>query len=116
MRYISTRDPQNSADLSEAITRGLAPDGGLYIPEQFPGSDPTRAGEDLSLTAVGSWLLRPFFVGDRLAGELEEICAAAFDFPVPVEPLRDGTAVLELFHGPTAAFKDVGARFLAECL
>src|SRR5690606_40089039 len=102
--------------LSEAITRGIAPDGGLYVPERFPTIDPASAGGDLSLRAVGPWLLQPFFEGDRLAGEVEEICSVAFDFPVPEQPLRDDTSVLELFHGPTAAFKDVGARFLAECL
>ena len=116
MRYISTRDAGHTATASEAISRGLAPDGGLYIPEHFPEMDPAGVGEDLSLPVVGAWLLRPFFEGDRLAGELDEICATAFNFPVPVETLPDGTGVLELFHGPTAAFKDVGARFLAECL
>lgn len=116
MRYISTRDRHHAVTLSEAISRGIAPDGGLYVPERFPRVDPATVGDDLSLPAVGSWLLRPFLEGDRLAAELEEICAAAFDFPVPTRPLRDGTSVLELFHGPTAAFKDVGARFLAESL
>ena len=116
MQYISTRDPRHAVTLSEAITRGIAPDGGLYVPERFPTIDPASAGGDLSLRTVGPWLLRPFFEGDRLAGEVEEICSVAFDFPVPEQPLRDDTSVLELFHGPTAAFKDVGARFLAECL
>jgi threonine synthase len=61
-------------------------------------------------------VLRPFLEGDELQHALDDICARAFDFPVPLVELRDGTAVLELFHGPTAAFKDFGARFLAECM
>src|SRR5690606_4806887 len=93
------------------------PDGGLYVPERFPSLDPEpSAMPHASLPAVGEWLLRPFFEGDRLANGLGDICKEAFNFPVPLRLLRDDTAVLELFHGPTAAFKDVGARFLAGCL
>ncbi len=116
MRYVSTRDRSHSATLSEAISRGLAPDGGLYVPERFPELDPAEAPRGASLAEVAEWLLRPFAAGDRLAEALPEICRDAFNFPVPLKPLRDTTAVLELFHGPTAAFKDVGARFLADCL
>lgn len=116
MRYLSTRDPSHSASLDEAVQRGLAPDGGLYVPERFPafseGAFEGRAG----MAEVGETLLAPFFRGSALEADLPAICRGAFDFPVPLRPLRDGTAVLELFHGPTAAFKDVGARFLAECL
>lgn len=116
MRYVSTRDRSHRATLSEAISRGLAPDGGLYVPEAFPSLNPAEAPRDASLAEVAEWLLRPFAAGDPLAKALPEICRSAFDFPVPLKPLREDTAVLELFHGPTAAFKDVGARFLANCL
>ncbi|HET6763194.1 MAG TPA: threonine synthase [Longimicrobiaceae bacterium] len=115
MRYVSTRDPQHSATLSEAITRGIAPDGGLYVPEHFPAIEIDPA-EERSLPAVAARVLAPFFAGDALAPMLDDICAEAFDFPAPLRMLRDGTAVLDLFHGPTAAFKDFGARFLAACL
>ena len=116
MRYHGTRDPAHSATLTEAIGRGLAPDGGLYVPESFPSfADAEFAGAG-SLAEVAARLLAPFFAGDALAPALEDICREAFDFPVPLNPLRGSTAVLELFHGPTAAFKDVGARFLAGCL
>ncbi|HEX8691059.1 MAG TPA: threonine synthase [Longimicrobium sp.] len=113
MRYLGTRDPGHAATLSEAVERGLAPDGGLYVPERFP----SLAAEDFAgaqtLAEVAERLLAPFFAGDRLEGALGEICREALAFPVPLRDLRDRTAVLELFHGPTAAFKDVGARFLA---
>ena len=116
MRYHSTRGPAHSATLSEAIGRGLAPDGGLYVPESFPTfGDADFAGAG-SLPEVAERLLAPYFMGDALAPALDDICREAFDFPVPLKPLRGSTAVLELFHGPTAAFKDVGARFLAGCL
>ena len=70
----------------------------------------------MTLAEVGARLLAPFS-GDALAGSLGEICAEAFDFPTPLKPLAaTDTFILELFHGPTAAFKDVGARFLAACM
>jgi threonine synthase len=116
MRYISTRGGGSPATLSEAVERGLAPDGGLYVPDVFPSLAPgDLVGAD-SLAEVAERLLAPFFAGDRLEGALGEICREAFTFPVPLKELRGRTAVLELFHGPTAAFKDVGARFLAAVL
>jgi threonine synthase len=115
MKFISTRDSSTSATLSQAIAAGLAPDGGLYVPAELPASRELKAGPDVAETAAH--LLAPFFEDDALASELPAICHEAFDFPAPLKPLatpRDH--VLELFHGPTAAFKDFGARFLAACL
>ena len=118
MRFVSTRDASLAGTLSQALTRGLAPDGGLYVPERFPAA--TAAGFDgaSTLAEVAPRFLAPFFEGDALAPELGAIVREAFDFPVPLVPLAeaDDAAVLELFHGPTAAFKDFGARFLAACL
>ncbi len=115
MQFISTRNNAPAASLSAAIAAGLAPDGGLYVPEKLPAPRELHAGASLAATATQ--LLQPFFAGDALEGGLPAICAAAFDFPASLEPLatpRDH--VLELFHGPTAAFKDFGARFLAQCM
>ena len=116
MRFRSTRSPQPTLGLSEAMLTSLAPDGGLYVPESFP----VFAVEDFdgleSWRDVGERLLRPFFKGDALDAHLAEICGEAFDFPLPLRDLDAVTSVLELFHGPTAAFKDVGARFLAACV
>jgi threonine synthase len=117
LRYVSTRDSGHSVPLEEAIKRGLAPDGGLYVPEVFPEPlGPEAFVDQHTFAEIGTRLLTPFFDGSILAPDLADICARAFDFPILLRPLRDRTAVLELFHGPTAAFKDVGARFLAECL
>lgn len=116
MRYVSTRDRSVSATLSDAITRGIAPDGGLYVPERFPTLESGVIGAAPTVAEAAELLLRPFFAGDVLAPHLAEICTRAFDFPLPLRELRDHTSVLELFHGPTAAFKDFGARFLAGCL
>ena len=117
-RYLSTRGHAPAVGLSQAIAAGLAPDGGLYVPERLPRLDPAAFDPAGSLADTAATLLAPFFAGDPLADALADICAEALDFPVPLAPLpgRDDAQVLELFHGPTAAFKDVGARFLAACL
>jgi threonine synthase len=116
VRFVSTRELAHRATLSEAIERGIAPDGGLYVPERFPRLVEEDLEDPDTLPELGVQLLAAFFGGDRLEGELRAICEEAFTFPVPLRPLARHTAVLELFHGPTAAFKDVGARFLAACL
>lgn len=120
MHYISTRNPQHRVLLGEAIAQGIAPDGGLFIPESFPRFVPHDFADDTSLPAVAQRLIAPFAAGDDLLSkELADICRTAFDFPVPLTEVTQAPAplwVLELFHGPTSAFKDFGARFLAECL
>ena len=115
MNFISTRNTAPAASLSDAIAAGLAPDGGLYVPEKLPAGRDLQPGDSLAATTTA--LLAPFFAGDALAAELDAICTGAFDFPVPLQPLATpGDHALELFHGPTAAFKDIGARFLAAAL
>ena len=115
MNFISTRNNSPAATLSQAIAAGLAPDGGLYVPENLPAAHALELGSDLSDTAAR--LIAPFFEGDALAAGLQAICREAFDFSAPLLPLATADDhVLELFHGPTAAFKDFGARFLAACL
>jgi threonine synthase len=117
LRYVSTRGHAPAADLSAAIAAGLAPDGGLYVPEHLPALDPAAFDPHGDLAATALTLLAPFFAGDPLAAELPAICAEAFTFDAPLRPLaRPDALLLELFHGPTAAFKDFGARFLAACL
>lgn len=117
MIFISTRGKAPAAGLSAAIAAGLAPDGGLYVPQNLPALEPADFAGRETLPAIAARLLQPFFAGDVLETELDAICAEAFDFPAPLRALatpRDH--VLELVHGPTAAFKDFGARFLAACL
>ena len=114
MRYLSTRGGQE-AGLVDAVMRGLAADGGLFVPDALPRFDPAAVRGE-SLAEISAEVLAPFFAGSGLEPELGAICRDAFDFPLPLKPLlADGAelSVLELFHGPTAAFKDVGARFLA---
>jgi threonine synthase len=119
MRFVSTRDRSHNADLSTAIRRGLAPDGGLYAPERMPVVPLDRWPETTDLREIGRVLLEPFFADDALGAALDGVLMDAFTFPAPlvdVDKAPTPLSVLELFHGPTAAFKDFGARFLAATL
>ena len=118
IRYHSTRSAGPTAPISQAIAAGLAPDGGLYVPEMLPSVDPAAFDPHGSLADTAATLLAPFFAGDVLGDELPAICAEAFTFDAPLRalPAHPHTLMLELFHGPTCAFKDFGARFLAACL
>lgn len=115
--YHSTRGAAHGAGIGAAIAAGLAPDGGLYVPEALPSLRADDFDPAGSLADTAARLLRPFFAGHALAAELPAICAEAFAFDAPLRPLpqHPGAAMLELFHGPSAAFKDFGARFLASC-
>jgi threonine synthase len=112
VRVSSTRGA-SSATISEAIAQGLAPDGGLYMPPQVP---PRARDWGATLRERALSLLQPYFEQDTLGQHLPAIIDEAFTFDAPLRWLDDRTALLELFHGPTAAFKDFGARFLAATL
>ncbi len=119
LKFVSSRGAAPDVAVSEAIAQGLAPDGGLYVPTRLPKLDPGGLAGTLELPQIARWALGGFFAGDRLQPALGEIADAAFDFPAPVTAVAgspDRLFALELFHGPTAAFKDFGARFLAESL
>jgi len=114
MRILSTRS-KTEADLIGAIMQGLAPDGGLFVPDTLPRVDPDSIRGE-TLAEIAAEVIAPFFAGSLLEDALPQICADALNFPVPLRHVHDapsGLYVLELFNGPTAAFKDVGARFLA---
>lgn len=115
MRFVSTRGVAPQASFSEALLAGLASDGGLYVPQQWPDLTALRGS---SLPGLGRDLIGAFADGDALDAQLPQITAEAFSFPAPLKPLGTSgrLSVLELFHGPTAAFKDFGARFLAAAL
>jgi threonine synthase len=119
MFFVSTRNPASRVTLGVAIAQGLSPEGGLFIPESFPQFSVADFDSAKDLPTLAARLIAPFAVGDSLAGDLDAICRDAFNFPAPLVKLSGtpGPAhVLELFHGPTAAFKDFGARFLAASL
>jgi threonine synthase len=116
--FASSRGGAPALGFSAAVRQGLAPDGGLYVPLAWPRLAPEDfEGASDDLPAVAARLLAPFVAGDPVAPHLSAIVTEAFNFPAPLVPLlpQGGLALLELFHGPTAAFKDFGARFLAAC-
>jgi threonine synthase len=119
MRLISTRSGASASSISEAIRVGLAGDGGLFIPDTLPQGLLSGLTADTSLQETALTLFAPFFKGDQLESVLPELVEETYDFDVPLvnpHPGRPGVFALELFHGPTGAFKDVGARFLLRCL
>jgi len=118
MNYLSTRGAA-AKTLDDALLSGIAADGGLFVPEALPKFHADDFDGADTILDIAKTLLTPFLEGSSLAGQLDSILAETFDFPIPLTPLPVDTgkvALLELFHGPTAAFKDVGAGFLAACL
>ncbi len=116
MKFTSTRGNTPPTSIDDALIAGLAPDGGLYVPERIPtfegGHSPSA-----TLADTATRVLAPYFVASRLRDVLPALCARAYDFEAPLVAMRGaGDSLLELFHGPTAAFKDYAARFLAESL
>lgn len=116
MKFLSTRHKTTPTDLSLALTQGLAPDGGLFIPETLPSIDLSLFSSSMPYEVFVKTLLNPFFESDQLQPYLQHLCDEAFSFPAPLVSLEKNTHVLELFHGPTLSFKDFGARFLGEAL
>jgi threonine synthase len=111
----STRGGAPPATFRQALLQGLAPDGGLYLPTSIPsiGRDVMASWRGLPLADVAVRLMT-HLIGDEFeTGDLSDLVRDAFNFPAPTVTLGDGVSVLELFHGPTLAFKDFGARFLA---
>ncbi len=119
MRFVSTRGGGEPVAVSTAIREGIAGDGGLFVPERLPVLSWTDVSPSISLAALGRMIIAPFTENDPLDAALTDVCGDAFTFPAPLVRLeRAGgdVSVLELFHGPTCAFKDFGARFLAAAL
>ncbi len=116
MKFLSTHGESPAADLATALLEGLAPDGGLYMPESLPTFPPAFFdARATSMAQTGTALLRPFL--DQLPdADSDRLVADALDFDVPLVEIEPGVGILELFHGPTLAFKDVAARFLARFL
>jgi threonine synthase len=114
VKFISTRAGAPAVPFSTALFAGLAPDGGLYVPDALP----TLAFEefrDASLVEVGTAIGARFIGGEISRGDLARLLGEALDFDVPLALVGDRAAV-ELFHGPTFAFKDVGARVMARLM
>ena len=118
MKFYSLNDKDIQASFKEAVIAGIAPDKGLYFPEKITplNTDFFKTIEKLSNHEIAFKAIHQF-VSDDIPDEiLKEIIANTLDFEFPVVDIEKNVASLELFHGPTMAFKDVGARFMANCL
>ena len=118
MNYWSTRGA-GPVSLDDALRQGIAEDGGLFLPETMPTFDVVDFDGAETIPAVAEVLLGPFFDGSTLQNDLPAILAETFSFPIPATRLPiegHDVSLLELYHGPTVAFKYVGAGFLAACL
>ena len=118
MNYYSLNDPSAKVSFKEATIRGQAPDKGLYFPEYIPTlpDQLIRDIDNVSPEELAEKVISPY-VGDSLpATDLRRIIAETINFPFPLVQVTDSISSLELFHGPTLAFKDVGARFMSRCL
>ncbi|MEQ1766954.1 MAG: threonine synthase [Methylotenera sp.] len=114
MKFTSTRGNTPPTSIDDALIAGLAPDGGLYVPERIPAFDNIST---TTLADTAARVLAPYFAESQLRDTLPALCSRAYDFDAPLVAMRGaGDSLLELFHGPTAAFKDYAARFLAEAL
>jgi len=118
MLYHSTANPAHRVDLKEAILRSLPPDNGLYMPDALPvlGPEFWAIWRELSFQEIGYAVARAFFGGDVPPPALKEMVEGTLAFDAPLVTLAPGDHVLELFHGPTLAFKDFGARFMARLM
>lgn len=116
MRYYSTNDNAPLVSFREALFNGLAPDGGLYLPETIPDLGVDLFKTDLPFSLLATEMIYPFTKDDLSKSQLTDICESAFDFPCSISDLNENDSVLELFHGPTLAFKDFAARFMARAM
>ena len=118
MKYYSTNKQAPLVDFKEAAIQGQAPDKGLYFPEQIPQVDKNLISEieNISNEEIAFRVIKPY-VGDTIPEEkLFQIVKETVNFPIPLVKVNDNIFSLELFHGPTLAFKDIGARFMSRCL
>jgi threonine synthase len=118
MKYVSTHGLAPAVSFREAVMQGQAPDGGLYMPEEIPRFPDTffRELPNLSWAEIAFRVARPFAGEDLPDDVLWQIITKALNFNIPLIKVRDQLYSLELFHGPTLAFKDVGARFMSRCM
>ena len=118
MLYHSTNNPAHRVDLKEAILRSLPPDNGLYMPDTLPVLDPSfwQIWRELTFQEIGIAVADAFFGEDVPPQALVDIVEGTVSFDAPLVTLGPGDHVLELFHGPTLAFKDFGARFMARLM
>ena len=118
MKFYSTKNKSLTYSLKDAVLLGLPPDNGLFMPESIKPLDASFYAQlpDLSMAEIGFAIASNLLGNDIPEKEMKRICEEAFNFPAPLVELDKQTFVCELFHGPTLAFKDFGARFMSRLM
>jgi len=118
MHYYSLGKQSPNVDFKTAAITGKAPDKGLYFPTTIPQFTPEQIErfKTLDKASLAFEVMKPYLGGTIDDISLQQICAETINFEFPLVPITENIAALELFHGPTLAFKDVGARFMSRCL
>jgi threonine synthase len=118
MKYYSLNKNSPVVDFKEATIRGLAPDKGLYFPESLPHIDKNFFSQinEVPDEEIAFKVIQPYVGNEIPEDELRRIVSETINFEIPMKKINETISSLELFHGPTLAFKDVGARFMSRCL
>jgi threonine synthase len=118
MKYYSTNNKNNLVSFRDAVLKGIAEDGGLFLPVEIKkfSDDFFKNISSLSFQEISKEVAARFIENEIPGKDLEKLITESLTFPAPIVPLDDNLSVLELFHGPTLAFKDFGARFMAKTL
>ena len=116
MKFYNLKENEEQVSLAGAVKQGLGKNQGLFFPETIPALDNIDELLTMPLVERSVQILFPFVEGDLTKAQLTDIVTSAFNFPAQLQPISKDRAILELFHGPTLAFKDFGARFMAKCL
>lgn len=116
MKFYNLKENDEQVSFAGAVKQGLGRNQGLFFPESIPSFDNIEELLALPLVERSVKVLHPFVSDDLSEQQLTEIVTDAFNFPAQIQPISEDRAILELFHGPTLAFKDFGARFMAKCL
>lgn len=117
MKYYNINNPSEKVSFKEAVQQGISADMGLFMPESIPVFDKSffKRISGMNLPQIAFEVGQNYIGDDIPKSEYERICYDAFNFPIQLQKIDDSRYILELFHGPTAAFKDFGARFMSQC-
>jgi threonine synthase len=116
VKFYNLKENDETISFAGAVKQGLGKNQGLFFPQEIPKLDNIDELLAMPLVERSVQVLLPFVSEALTKAQLTEIITSAFNFPAQIQPISEDSAILELFHGPTLAFKDFGARFMAKCL
>jgi threonine synthase len=116
VKFYNLKENDQQVSFADAVKQGLGRNQGLFFPQEIPKFDNMDELLSMPLVERSVKILYPFVCDDLSEAQLSKIITSAFNFPALLQPISSNRSILELFHGPTLAFKDFGARFMAKCL